>query len=115
MRRRGETGLLMEQTLFGVERGQLTGCTLHWAQRPDGTDQSVSVKLYWENRIASDVGLFIPNDHQISHYVSLFMPVLMNGAWMHRVRLSCAIRDAIDRASRDGAEITERGTRLVRM
>lgn len=105
----------MEDTLFGVEKGHLTGCTVHWAQRPDGGDQSVDVKLYWQNRRASEVGLLIPDDQQISHYVALFQPVLMNGAWMHRVRLACSVRDALDRASRDGARITERGSRLVRV
>lgn len=115
MRRTGRTGLLMEQTLFGVERGQLLGCSIAWTQRPSGTNQGLKLSLSWENRRPSDVSLYLPDDQQISHYAALFMPVVMNGAWMHRVRLSCAVRDALDRASRDGAEITERGTRLVRL
>lgn len=111
----GSEGISMEETLFGVEKGLLLSTRWWWTQDRNGTQQDLTISFGWENRTPTTIAMFIPDDQQIAHYVALFMPIIMNGAWLHKVRLSHMIVDAIEKAKADGAEVLVTGTKVRKL
>lgn len=113
MRRTGGTGNRMEETLFGVERGLLTGITLTLSWDGDACNQAIAVIFCWQNRKPSAVYVYMPDELQIAHFIAIWMPVVMHGQWQSRGRFQGMVKSAIARCEKDGAEIKKGGTRFV--
>lgn len=103
---------MQDEQLFGVPKGALVGVELGWHQSVHGTDQTVRCELLWQSRKPTVVTAWVPDDQQISAYIAAWMPVLMNGAWMHSVKCGAAIAQAVTKMMDMGAEVSQRGTKI---
>jgi hypothetical protein len=104
----------LEENLFGVEHGEVTNITFTAAWDQDGNHQRMTIGLGWRSRKMSYVTLFLPDELQLSHFVAIWMPILMNGQWLGKKRVATMVRKALERSSQDGAEVVTSGGSLPR-
>lgn len=101
-----------DQDLFGVAKGLQSALTMRWSQDTKGEGQELSITVEWENRKPTMWFLQIPDEDQLPAYMALFMPVIMNGSWMHSQRFIASLKSALLKAQGMGAELRSAGSRL---